>query len=111
LAERGEGEAVLDLEPAELERLEEFGDLGAAVEHTKGGSGDGVLLGCEVRDLKLLDHHEDDVRVCTYALCSLIPQLILLGNLVAVFILGDILRNSMVSMRLLGIAFSTHCGG
>jgi hypothetical protein len=47
----------------------------------------------------------------TYALCSLVSQLILLGNLIAVLILWDILCDGMVGMRLLGVGFSTHCGG
>jgi len=48
LAERGESEAVLDLKPTDLERLEELGDLGASVMHAKGGSGYRLLCGSEV---------------------------------------------------------------
>jgi hypothetical protein len=48
LAERRESEAVLDFEAAEFEGLEEFGDLGAAIEHAKSSPGDRLLCGSEV---------------------------------------------------------------
>jgi hypothetical protein len=48
LAERRKSKAVLNREAAKLEGLEELGDLGAAIEHAKGGSGDGLLCRSEV---------------------------------------------------------------
>jgi hypothetical protein len=48
LAERREGEAVLNGEATELEGLEELGNFRTAVEHAKRGSGDGLLLGGKV---------------------------------------------------------------
>jgi hypothetical protein len=47
--------------------------------------------------------------MCTYALGSLISQLILLGHLVAVLVLWDILCDGMVGVRLVGVG--CNCRG
>jgi len=111
LAEGGEGEAVLDRHAAELEGLEELGDLGAAVEHAKGGSGDGLLCGSEVGDLDGSARRTHGVWMYAYTRSGLVPQLIVLGNLIAVLILGDILCDRMMRVRLVGISLDSHYGG
>jgi hypothetical protein len=111
LAERREGKAVLNGEATKLEGLEELGNLGAAIEHAKGGSGDGLLCGSEVRDLDGLANRKQEVGTNTYTSGSLVSQLVLLWDLLAVLILGSVLCNRMMRMRVLAIGLSTHYGG
>jgi len=111
LAERGEGEAVLDRHAAELEGLEELGDLGAAVEHGKGGSGDGLLCGSEVGNLDGSARQRYGAWMYAYTRSGLVPQLIVLRDLFAILILGDILCDRMMRVRLVGISLDSHYGG
>jgi len=50
-------------------------------------------------------------KASTYTSRGLVSQFILLWDLVALLILGDILRNGMVRMRLCSISLDTHDGG
>lgn len=46
-----------------------------------------------------------------YTRGGLVPQLIVLGHLFAVLVLGNILCDRMVRVRLVGISLNTHYGG
>ena len=58
----------------------------------------------------MLEVH-NKTELFTYTSRSLVPQFILLWDLVAVLVLGDILCNGMVRMRLCGISLDAHDGG
>jgi hypothetical protein len=52
-----------------------------------------------------------EVELDTYTSGGLVPQFIVLGNLLAVLVLRNVLRDRMMRVRLIGISRKTHYGG